>query len=89
MIKGVNRQIVEVNDTGSPYFEKIFFILSANAAEKSSGAVQGEMRKLLDTYDLKTPVRVTGRKGRAKRALKLLGAAAAGACAAMIIPPLF
>ena len=27
MIKGVNRQVVEVNDTGCDYFEKIMFFV--------------------------------------------------------------
>lgn len=88
MIKGVNRQIVEVNDTGSPYFEKIFFILSANAAEKNGAELHCEMRRLLDTYDMKTPV-LAGRKKRGflRRALSLLGAAAAGAAAILLIAP--
>lgn len=90
MIKGVNRQIVEVNDTGSPYFEKIFFILSANAAEKNGTELHCEMRRLLDTYDMKTPV-FAGRKkhGIFRRALPFLGAAAAGAAAILIIYPFF
>lgn len=90
MIKGVNRQIVEVNDTGSPYFEKIFFILSANATEKSGAELHGEMRRLLGSYDLKTPV-LAGRQKRCRwrKALLLLGAAAGGACTALLLSPLF
>ncbi len=29
MLKGVNRQILEVTNTGSPYFEKIIFFVKA------------------------------------------------------------
>ena len=28
MIKGINRQVVEVSDTGSEYFEKIMFFVN-------------------------------------------------------------
>lgn len=89
MIKGVNRQIVEVNDTGSPYFEKIFFILSPNAAEKSSPELHGEMRRVLGGYDLQSPVFAGKRTRRLKKLLTLLCAAAAGAGAALLITPLF
>lgn len=48
MIKGVNRQVVEVNDTGSDYFEKIMFFVkpeyisvSENKIRESAGRIAG------------------------------------------------
>ena len=37
MIKGVNRQVVEVSDTGSEYFERILFIVKPEYATVSEG----------------------------------------------------
>ena len=31
MIKGVNRQMIEVTHTGSPYFERAFLVVRGNA----------------------------------------------------------
>lgn len=33
MIKGINKRIIEVNDTGSDYFEKVLFIVKDNKAD--------------------------------------------------------
>ena len=33
MIKGINKRIIEVNDTGSEYFEKVLFIVKDNNAD--------------------------------------------------------
>lgn len=90
MIKGVNRQIVEVNDTGSPYFDKIFFVLSVNAEAKSGTELNCEMRRLLETYDMQTPVSAgRKRRGTLRRVLTLVGAAAAGAAAILLLAPYF
>lgn len=38
MIKGVNRQIIEISDTGSPYFERALLVVQSNmsAAEQQN-----------------------------------------------------
>lgn len=33
MIKGVNRQMIEVTHTGSPYFERAFLVVRADGGE--------------------------------------------------------
>ncbi len=40
MIKGVNRQVVEVSETGSDYFEKILFFVKAEYAGISEGKIR-------------------------------------------------
>lgn len=40
MIKGINRQVVEVNDTGSDYFEKIMFFVKPEYASISEGKIR-------------------------------------------------
>ena len=40
MIKGINRQVVEVNDTGSDYFEKIMFFVKPEYESISEGKIR-------------------------------------------------
>ena len=40
MIKGINRQVVEVNDTGCDYFEKIMFFVKPEYASISEGKIR-------------------------------------------------
>lgn len=40
MIKGVNRKVVEVNETGSEYFEKIIFFVRPEYASVSEGKIR-------------------------------------------------
>lgn len=46
MIKGVNKQILEVTNTESPYFEKIIFFVRPEAQNKNPDTLQKEARKL-------------------------------------------
>lgn len=46
MIKGVNKQIIEVTNTQSPYFEKIIFFVSANGKNQSLDSLQKEAEKI-------------------------------------------
>ena len=40
MIKGVNRQVVEVNDTENEYFEKIMFFVKPEYSGMSEGKIR-------------------------------------------------
>lgn len=40
MIKGINRQVVEVNDTGNECFEKILFFIKPEYAGMSEGKIR-------------------------------------------------
>lgn len=40
MIKGINRQVVEVNDTGNECFEKILFFIKPEYAGLSEGKIR-------------------------------------------------
>ena len=46
MIKGVNRQVVEVSDTGSEYFERILFIVKPEYATVSEGKVRERVEQI-------------------------------------------
>ena len=50
MIKGVNRQIIEVHDTGCRYFERALFFVSAEYSEMHKKALQAEAERVVKTY---------------------------------------
>lgn len=40
MIKGVNRQMIEVTHTGSPYFERAFLVVRTDSGQPSDKTLQ-------------------------------------------------
>ncbi len=46
MIKGINKQILEVTNTESPYFEKIIFFVRPTSQSVSENKLQEEAEKL-------------------------------------------
>lgn len=89
MVKGVTRRIVEIRETGNSYFERaIFFVrMESHAANESS--LSEEARRIIDRYASDVALsEVGGRRRRLLRrifyGLTLLGAAAAGALAALL-----
>ncbi len=46
MLKGVNKQILEITNTESPYFEKIVFFVRPEGAKADEGALQREAQRL-------------------------------------------
>ena len=45
MIKGINKQILEVTNTESPYFEKIIFFVRPEGQALSESALHGEAER--------------------------------------------
>ncbi len=83
MIKGVNRQVVEVSDTGSEYFERILFIVKPEYAAVSEGKVRERVEQIAQSTGAPPP---TKRKRRPfLTAAKLAAAASIGAAAATLI----
>lgn len=81
MIKGVNHQVVEVNDTACEYFERILFFVKPEYSFISEGKIRERAGKIASATTLPPPTRM--RKGRiwldiGKSAVfAVLGAAAA------------
>ena len=48
MIKGINKRIIEVNDTGSEYFEKVLFIVKDNKADLKK--LKNEADRVVNAY---------------------------------------
>ncbi|MGI6264644.1 MAG: hypothetical protein ACOYJY_04160 [Acutalibacteraceae bacterium] len=47
MIKGINRQMIEVTDTGSPYFERALLVVRPACADRSDEQLRREAHRLL------------------------------------------
>ena len=46
MIKGINKQILEVTNTDSPYFEKIIFFVRPESMNLGEKLLKGEAEKI-------------------------------------------
>lgn len=87
MIKGINRQVVEVRETGSDYFERILFFVKPEYASVSEGKIR-ERAGLIAGKGEKPPV--TRKKSEKYRQLAFLAVAAvAGFIAGVLTMNLF
>ena len=78
MVRGVNKRIVEVSETGNEYFEKAILFLRPSRPQEE-GDLEGEAKRYLRHLQY-TPPAVRGLPGRiALAVLKFGGAAAVGA----------
>ncbi|MCD7827461.1 MAG: hypothetical protein LUG85_02860 [Clostridiales bacterium] len=84
MLKGVNRQVVEVAETGSDYFEKALFFVNP----KYYGLTDGKLREKAQTLTANAGMPPIGKtkpkKNRLAMILTIAASAAAGAIAAAI-----
>jgi len=79
MIKGVNHQIIEVTETGSPFFERALLVLRRDCADPPHRLLQDEAKKLVERTDSYTAIRRNRRQSRRQRAFWLAGGSLAGA----------
>lgn len=50
MVKGTNRTVIEINDTGSNMFEKVIFFVTPEYGKMSGSKLKAEAQKLIDKY---------------------------------------
>ncbi|MBQ9106260.1 MAG: hypothetical protein IJY56_00050 [Clostridia bacterium] len=86
MIKGVNRQIIEVRETDSRYFERALLFVDPTCRNEAEESLKKEADRILSQYagDFLPAVSRTGRTknntvGKARLAFFLLGAAVGAA----------
>lgn len=48
MIKGVNRQMIEVTHTGSPYFERAFLVVRAGCQQPAADRLHRQAQKVVE-----------------------------------------
>ncbi len=51
MIKGINKQVIEINDTGNPYYEKAWLIVKPEYTCLHKNILEREAQKLLKDTD--------------------------------------
>ena len=83
MIKGVNRQVVEVSDTGSEYFERILFIVKPEYATVSEGKVRERVEQIAQATGAPPPTKA--KRKPLLSAAKLPAAASIGAAVATLL----
>lgn len=83
MIKGVNRQVVEVNDTQCEYFEKIMFFVKPEYASVSEGKIRERAGMIADSSTLPPPTKL--HRVRFFEAAKLILAALCGAAVTALL----
>lgn len=80
MIKGINRQVVEVNETDCDYFERILFFVKPEYASISEGKIRERAGIIAGRTDKAPPTKIKGDKTAAvlKTVLSVLGGLVAG-----------
>ncbi len=80
MIKGINRQVVEVKDTDCDYFERILFFVKPEYASISEGKIRERAGIIAGRTDKAPPTKVKGDRTTAvlKIVLSVLGGLVAG-----------
>jgi len=83
LIKGVNRQVVEINGTDNEYFERALFFVKPECSSVSEGKLRERANLIVSQTGAPPTSKIT--RSRVKKALSLLLAAAAGAAASGVI----
>ncbi len=89
MIKGVNRHMIEISDTGSPYFERALLVVHSGIDAVDSTAVQGAARDLLQNAAQCGHIRHARRRYLWSRILLATISALLGAALALLAQYLF
>ena len=80
MVKGVNRQIVEINETDCDYFERVIFIVRPEHRDTSHRELESQA-----DFFYRQAAQVPQKKSRLLPAIKLLSAAGIGAAAMAVL----
>lgn len=87
MIKGINRQVVEVKDTGNDCFEKILFFVKPEYVGMSEGKIRERAGLVTKGATLPPPTKL--HKSRLIEALKLVACVITGVAVGIGISLLF
>lgn len=77
LIKGVNRQVVEITETQCEYFEKVLFFIKPEFSAVSEGDLKERASAIAQSAGMPPAARL--RKNRLRLALNMGAAACAGA----------
>jgi len=82
MIKGVNRQMIEVTHTGSPYFERAFLVVRAGSEQPPEESLNRLAEKVVQQAETYAGLRLQRRRRLLRRAA--FGSLSAG-CGALFL----
>lgn len=77
MIKGINRSIIEVNDTGNVYYERAILVIKPEYASVQRDILENEAKKIL--AEMGAPSSLKHGKSKAKKIALLISSALVGA----------
>ena len=77
MIKGINRQVVEITETKCEYFERVLFFIKPEYSAVSEGELKERATVIAQSASVPPATRL--RKSRLRLALNMGAAACAGA----------
>lgn len=78
MIKGINRQVIEVTETGNPYFERALLVVRPSCRDDDESRLREEARRMVNAACGYSGMRLGRRQRLRNRILLALGSAAAG-----------
>lgn len=85
MVKGVNRQVLEIHETGCEYFEKALFFIRPEYSAENDSKLRGQALKSIQSKAAVPKTRRQRVKSRMLLTLQMLGSASVGAVIAAII----
>ena len=71
MLKGINHSIIEVNETGSEYYERAILIIRPEYASAQRAVLEDEARRMLRDMDVPSALR-----SKSRRLVRILTASA-------------
>lgn len=89
MIKGVNRQVVEVAETGSDYFERALFFVNPKFYGLSDGKLREKAQTLMSAAGAPPKSKKVSKKSKLKTALEVIASAAAGSAVTLLMSMIF
>lgn len=84
MLKGVNRQVVEVAETGSDYFEKALFFVNPKYYGMTDGKLRERAQTLMGSAGAPPRVRNIKKRSKVRIVIEIAASAAAGAILTLI-----
>ncbi len=84
MLKGVNRQVVEVCETGSDYFERALFFVNPKYYGMGEGKLRERAQFIVSIASAPPKTKRAQKKNKLKKAIEIAASAAAGAAVALL-----
>ncbi len=89
MIKGVNRQVVEVSETGSDYFERALFFVNPKYYGLTDGKLRERAQTLMGTAGSPPRTKTHEKRSKLKIIIEIAASAAAGSILTLITSSMF